>query len=188
MQVNTHGSISFRSQYLDYTPDALPFQSSPLILLFWSDTNIERGGSIHYRETNETVLLLSALQLLPAQYRSGFTPTSAFVATWNEVPQTYSTANATNTYQAVLMTDGWKSFVCFLYENIQWSISIFTPIPAQIGFNAGDGSRSFTVPGELTPDTLYMQSMSNVGQPGLFVYQVDGKHFYTANMPLFLIM
>ncbi len=143
MQVTTHGSISFRSQYLDYTPDALPFQSSPLILLFWSDTNINRGGSIHYRETNETVLLLSALQLLPAQYRSGFTPTSAFVATWNDVPQTYSTANATNTYQAVSMTDG-KSFVCFLYEDIEWELR------AQIGFNARDGNRSFTVPGGLT--------------------------------------
>ena len=181
MQVNTHGTISFQSQYLDFTPDPLPFSSSPLILLFWADTDIRRGGSIHYRETNDTDLLSSALQLLPLEQRSGFRPTSAFIATWNQVPQTYSDANETNTHQAVLMTDGLMSFVCFLYENIEWSTSIphidneNATIPAQIGFNAGDGNRSFTVPGGLTPATYYMGKMSNVGRPGLFVYQVDGE-------------
>ena len=176
MQVNTHGTISFQSQYLDYTPDPLPFSSSPLILLFWADTDIRRGGSIHYRETNDTDLFSSALQLIPSEQRSGFRPTSAFIATWNQVPQTYSTANETNTYQAVLMTDGSTSFVCFLYKKIEWSIGVdFHVTPAQIGFNAGDGNRSFTVPGGLTPATYYMGKMSNVGRPGLFVYQVDGE-------------
>ncbi len=139
-------------------------------MLFWRDTNIGNGGDIFYRETNESDTLLSALQLLPT--KPGFIPTSAFIATWNEVSQTRlftTTSNDTNTYQAVLMTDGWRSFVALLYTNIEWGPR------AQIGFNAGDGNRSFTVPGGLTPATLYMQSMSNVGQPGLFIYQVDGE-------------
>ncbi len=69
------------------------------------------------------------------------------------------------------MTNGHDSIIALLYQALEWGPR------AQIGFNAGDGNRSFTVPGGLTPATLYMQSMSNVGQPGLFVYQVDGKHF-----------
>ncbi len=75
-----------------------------------------------------------------------------------------------NTFQVVLMTNGQDSFACFLYEDIQWGPG------AQIGFNAGDGNRSFTVPGGLTGATLHMESLSNVGRPGLFVYQVDGKY------------
>ena len=179
--MNTHGIISFQSQFLDFTPDPLPFSSSPLILLFWADTDIRRGGSIHYRETNDTDLLSSALQLLPLEQRSRFRPTSAFIATWNQVPQSDFPSDDINTYQAVLMTNGLASFVCFLYENIEWSTSLphsdnaFISTPAQIGFNAGDGNRSFTVPGGLTNVTYYMPRMSNVGRPGLFVYQVDGE-------------
>ena len=137
--------------------------------MFWTDTDITNTGSIHYRETNDTDLLSSALQLLPPEQRSRFRPTSAFIATWNQVPQTYSDSDDTNTYQAILMTDGLVSFVCFLYKDIEWGSG------AQIGFNVGDGNRPFTVPGGLTPATLYMPRMSNVGRSGLFVYQVDGE-------------
>ncbi len=83
------------------------------------------------------------------------------------------------------MTDGRRSYVCLLYSRIQWGPG------AQIGFNAGDGNRSFTVPGGLTGATLHMESLSNVGRPGLFVYQVDGEyivciHLITIYNPTFV--
>ena len=66
------------------------------------------------------------------------------------------------------MTDGELSYVCLLYKDVQWGSG------AQIGFNAGDG-RSFTVPGGLTNQTLNMENLSNVGRPGIFIYQVNGR-------------
>ncbi len=168
----THGLLSFRSAYIEYSKRPLPINNTvPLILLFWSDTNIIGGGQIFYREVSnsESQTMTLARFLLPPNFNH-FNPISIFIATWNQVPPTSgSGGNNTNTYQVVLMSDGQRSYVCLLYSRIQWGRR------AQVGFNAGDGTRSFTVPGGLTGATLYMESLSNVGRPGLFVYQVDGN-------------
>ena len=175
--MNTHGVLSFRLEFhfndsWPYTPQALPFNSSvPLIILFWSDTNIRRGGNIYYRNVIDDETLCQAYSILTHNYTSsssGFYPTSVFIATWSEVPQTYTVDHLYNTYQVVLMTDGETSYVCFLYDVIQWGEG------AGIGFNAGDGNRSFTVPGALTNETLELANRSNIGRPGVFIYRVDG--------------
>ena len=55
----------------------------------------------------------------------------------------------------MLATDGLLSFVIFLYADgeIQWTKGqdpggtiVFDAVPAQVGFDAGDGIRYFTVP------------------------------------------
>ena len=61
------------------------------------------------------------------------------------------------------------SYVVFIYDDIQWGEG------AQIGFNAGDGTVYFTIPGALSSATLNIGQMSNIGSPGLFIYKVDGK-------------
>ncbi len=166
----THGLLSFQSAYIDHYQQPLPINNTvPLILLFWSDTDIEKRGQIFYREVSnsESQTMTLARFLLPPNFNH-FNPISIFIATWNQVPPN-SGSDANNTYQVILMTDGQRSYVCLLYSRIQWGRR------AQIGFNAGDGTRSFTVPGGLTGATLYMESLSNVGRPGLFVYQ-DGNY------------
>ena len=171
--MNTHGVLSFQSEFLAYTPQALPFNSSvPLIILFWSDTDIRRGGNIYYRNASDYETLRQAYSILIHNYTSsssGFYPTSVVIATWSEARSNIPFFTRGNTYQAVLMTDGETSYVCFLYKDIQWGEG------AGIGFNAGDDTnRSFTVPGALTSETLDMENQSNVGRPGVFVYRVDG--------------
>ena len=47
-----------------------------------------------------------------------------------------------NTFQAVIATDGSKTFVLFLYQDIQWSRNRYTAI----GFSAGDRVRYFNLP------------------------------------------
>ena len=73
-----------------------------------------------------------------------------------------------NTFQAVLATNGSITFALFLYHDIQWSrVTI-------IGFNAGDGVKSFTVPESLTANSvLNLDSTSNVDIPGMYIYRVD---------------
>ncbi len=67
------------------------------------------------------------------------------------------------TFQCVLMTDGTISFVKFLYADgeIQWTtggasggINGFSGTPAQVGFDAGDGERFFSVPGSQTNEIV----------------------------------
>ncbi len=164
----THGLLSFQSAYIDHSQQPLPIDNTvPLILLFWSDTDITSRGQIFYREVSSResqTMTLARFLLSP-----NINPISIFIATWNQVPRN-GLNGPSNTYQVVLMTDGQRSYVCLLYSRIQWGPG------AQIGFNAGDGNRSFTVPGGLTGATRYMESLSNVGRPGLFVYQVDGEY------------
>ena len=71
-----------------------------------------------------------------------------------------------NTFQVVMATDGEKSFVFYTYFDIQWG-------EGTIGFNAGDGVRSFTLNGSLTPATQEVERGSNVGVEGLYAYRVD---------------
>ena len=71
-----------------------------------------------------------------------------------------------DTLQVVLTTDGEKSFVFFIYTDIQWG-------EAGIGFNAGDGVRSYTLPGSRSPAAKEIEDGSNVGVEGVYAYRVD---------------
>ena len=59
------------------------------------------------------------------------------------------------------------TFVFFIYGDIQWGAG------ANIGFNAGDGTGWFMVPGALTNQTLNIDEGSNVGVTGVYIYRVD---------------
>ena len=63
--------------------------------------------------------------------------------------------------------------VIFIYHDIRWGER------AQIGFNAGDGYTSFTLPEALSSQTLSIDRRSNVGEPGVFAYRIDGTLFIT---------
>ena len=74
----------------------------------------------------------------------------------------------TNTFQAVLGTNGNQSFVGFIYNtNTRWEGNV------EIGFNAGDG-RGYYSPLTLA-DVQGQGRESNVMSPGLYVYRIDGK-------------
>ena len=90
----------------------------------------------------------------------------------------------TNTFQAVLATDGLLSFVIFLYADgeIQWTTGDASGgadglggTPAQVGFDAGDGIRYFAVPGSQTDEIINIASTSNVGIPGMWIFRIDGQ-------------
>ena len=68
----------------------------------------------------------------------------------------------------VLATDGTKSFVLFIYGDITWG-------KAGIGFDAGDGVRSYMLPGSLDESTQEVEESSNVGVEGVYMYRVDQK-------------
>ena len=88
-----------------------------------------------------------------------------------------------NTFQCILVTDGQFSFAIFLYPRggIQWTtgdasggINGLGGIPAQVGFNAGDGIRFYAINSSRTDNVINVDEMSNVMKPGIYVYRVDG--------------
>ena len=80
-----------------------------------------------------------------------------------------------NTFQVVIATDGQSTFVFFIYADIEWGDG------ANIGFNAGDGTRSFMIPGALTPQSMNIEDGSNVEIAGVYIYRVDSCSVFGPN-------
>ena len=89
----------------------------------------------------------------------------------------------TNTYQCVLATSATKSYVIFLYADggIQWTtgddsdgVGGLGETEALAGINVGDGINSITIPGSLTPSIINISKTSNVGIPGIWMFEVHG--------------
>ena len=98
----------------------------------------------------------------------------------------------TNTFQCVMITDGTNSFVAFLYADglIQWTTGDasggsngFGGTPAQGGFNAGDGVRFFSINDSQTAAIVNIETTSNVGVPGLWMFRVDQNSIATPSAP-----
>ena len=80
----------------------------------------------------------------------------------------------------VLATDGRRSIAIFNYaENrIQQSFSKYTRLYATVGYNVGDGVRSFTVNGSLTENIGDIdENPGNTGIFGQWIFRLDREQF-----------
>ena len=168
LQVSTNGILSFGSNFTRFNPVPFPFTSPPLIAPFWADFDLRRGGDVYYRQTAQRDILE---QIAFFGSRAGgfqFQPTLAFIVTWDGVPAfNRRFQGLTNTFQAILATDGTYSFVGVVYRNIQWAGSV------QIGLNAGDG-RGYSTPLTIS-DILGNRLGSNIMIPGAYLWRTDSK-------------
>ena len=87
-----------------------------------------------------------------------------------------------------MTTNGRRSFAIFLYADggIQWTTGDasggsggFGGTPAQVGFNAGDGERFANITSSQTPDVVNVDSTTNVGTPGVWIFRVDEEEIDT---------
>ncbi|CAD5126546.1 unnamed protein product [Dimorphilus gyrociliatus] len=185
--VNTNGAISFTVEVSQYTPDAFPLADGrQLIAPFWADVDTRKGGTVFYRETTD----VNILNLVNSDIRQAFIKFQsykaiwAFVATWHKVAyfgRALEKSHIHNTFQAVLTTDGHRSFTIFNYGNISWTTGTSSDgdknglggTQAQAGFNAGDGRRYFNLPHSRTHNIIDVESTSNVGIPGKWIFRID---------------
>ena len=108
----------------------------------------------------------------------------------------------TNTFQSVMATNSSSSFVIYLYADLQWAFAD----PRNMGSASGNGSgegfntpmdldlefgiagfigpeqESSLLPGSNSNATLELNSTSNVGRPGLWIFQVDGEEVVSGGM------
>ncbi|NXL83212.1 TECTA protein, partial [Alectura lathami] len=196
LYVNNNGVVSFGTEVRQYTPDPFPLvDGHSFVAPYWGDVDNVLGGDVFYRETTDPALLKLITQDLNQYFpKIPFTATWAFVATWDHVAYYGSTSDKGNTFQATLTTDTKTSFVILNYKDIQWTTGTAsggdpetglggTPAHVgpesstldspQAGFNNGDETNYYNIPGSHTEAVINITKTSNVNIPGRWVFQVD---------------
>ena len=69
----------------------------------------------------------------------------------------------------MLAVSGNQTFVIYLYDDIQWS----REGKAFAGYISGDGRTIFEIDGSFNTSIEEIESTTNVGKPGLWVFRVD---------------
>lgn len=102
--------------------------------------------------------------------------------TWDSVGYYSGATDKTNSFQLVLRNQGGGDFdVDFRYERLEWTTGNASGgsnglggIPAQAGYDAGDGVNYLTLPGSRTGDVLNLQHTTNVagGEAGLWSFAI----------------
>ncbi|NXW25826.1 TECTA protein, partial [Circaetus pectoralis] len=184
LYVNNNGVISFDTRVNQYTPDPFPLADGrTFVAPYWGDVDNVRGGDVFYRETTDPTLLARVTKDINQYFpKIPYTATWAFVATWDHVAYYGSTTNKGNTFQAVLTTNTKTSFIILNYWDIQWTTGAASDgdpetglggTPAHAGFNSGDETHFYNIPGSQTDAIINITKTSNVNVPGRWVFQVD---------------
>ncbi|XP_067316773.1 IgGFc-binding protein-like [Anolis sagrei] len=184
--VDNNGLISFSATVPEFagTPDALPLNGGPPVVApFWGDVYNPISGDVFWRQTQDPKLLQRCTEEINQYYpEMSFKATWAFVATWDRVAYFGSKSKKVNTFQAVLTTNEELSFITLNYADIQWTTGTSSSgdaktglggIAAQAGFDNGDKTNYYIMPGSRTSDILNITKISNVNYPGRWVFQVD---------------
>jgi hypothetical protein len=167
LYVNNNGNITFGGPLSTYTPRAFPVANQRMIAPFWGDVDTRGMG----RPARNGVYW----DIRPGQ----------FTVTWYRVGYFNTRDDLQNSFQMILRPApvcGNGDFdVEFRYEQCQWTtgdasggMNGLGGTPAQAGFDAGDSRNFFALPGSLTMRILDLCTTSNVGEPGVWRFQIRG--------------
>lgn len=163
--VNNNGNISFGRGLSAYTPQ--PFNGSaaaPMIAPFWADVDTRCTGC-------------GAVYL-------GSQSNSSFTVTWNDVGYFSQHSDKLNNFQMTLTSAGSSGDfdIEFRYNRLEWTTGDASGganglggTPAQAGFDAGDGTHFFSLPGSFsTTGALNFANVTNVenGEAGLYLLSI----------------
>lgn len=169
--INNNGNITFNARVGSYTPTPFPASSNPMIAPYWGDvdTGCSTCGEVFVGALNADTTIV----------------------TWHDVGYYPSTPTLTNDFQLVLRNQAAAPGgsagdfdVEFRYNRLEWTTGNASGgsgglggTPAQAGYDAGDGSNFFQLPGSRTAAVLDLQNTSNVSTttPGLWSFAIrDG--------------
>ncbi|XP_077996691.1 uncharacterized protein LOC144449999 [Glandiceps talaboti] len=172
----------------------------PMIAVFWEDVDmtdtdigevfyqeydIDTGDSEVFNEVNSKIAdYASSTSDSQAQ---GFSATWILKVTWLEVAafSVNYTKEWTNTFQAILATDGIYGFVILNYKEDQmlWNTDMRTENNAIYGYNNGRGTVENLQSGSSSPEDRYRpdQRNGNTGLKGRWVLRVEDNNEFTVN-------
>lgn len=171
--VNNNGNISFNSQIGTFTPNPFPVANQPMIAAWWADVDT-RGGNVDGEGVGNNVYVSAP-------------NTETLVVTWNNVGYYPSQNEKLNNFQLVLRDRSADTHTAgdfdieFRYNQLQWTTGGASGgsgglggTPAQAGFDAGDNTNFYALPGSRTADVLDLVNTSNVseGTPGLWSFAI----------------
>ena len=158
-QVSTNGLISFGREVSNSNPVLFPSTTaivaqSYILAPFWADFDTTEGGSVSWwiEQAESSVSIGYASNFIQNEYGDGdFSATWMLAANWEDLQpvshynfgltilMTQYTSFQGNEFQAVLLTDGVKSYAVFTYMcgALEWSdaATIGLNTPADIRFN-----------------------------------------------------
>ncbi|NXA31101.1 MUC4 protein, partial [Eudromia elegans] len=124
-------------------------ESLPMVAAFWDDADFSRGvGTIWYQEyptfgSTKNALVRDVEAKIERYMKTSYTAKWTLKVTWEDAPAYPSQRNdtRTNTYQAVLTTDGNQSFALLLYQDggMRWDFTKLAARNVLMGFSSGDG-------------------------------------------------
>lgn len=163
--VNNNGNVSFNTRIGNYTPAPFPISGQPMIAPYWADVDT-RGGNVDLTGLGNNVYISAP-------------NSNTVVVTWNNVGYYNSHTNQLNNFQLVLENradTGVGNFdIQFRYEQLQWTTGeVSNGVHAQAGFDAGNNTNFFTLPGSQTASVVDLVNTSNVSaaEPGLWSFAV----------------
>ncbi|CAI5776108.1 mucin-4 isoform X1 [Podarcis lilfordi] len=160
----------------------------PMIAVFWDNADFSRGkGTIFYQEyvtqTSAKHPVVRDVESKIQQYlKCSYSATWTLKITWVKAqPYPAQGQNGrTNTYQAILTTDGYRTYTLFLYQNggMQWDYRRIAPANVLIGWTSGDGYFKNDDLMTKTPAEKYRPDQTegyNTGVRGLWIYKLDSR-------------
>ncbi|XP_052009773.1 nidogen-2-like [Xyrauchen texanus] len=210
LYVATNGIISTQDLPMEkqYVDDGFP-TDFPVIAPFLADIDTSKGkGSIYYRQTESpTVLKQVEADVMRGFSDATFTPTHAFIATWENVSayeedtRSSTPSNRINTFQVVLAYNEKDTYALFLYpeDGLQFfgtrpkeSYNVEIELPARVGFTRGELSYfifsrtegpyySVTSNDEQSLKNLYQNG--NTGLPGVWLFHIGNRYSFQNVVP-----
>lgn len=164
--VNNNGNISFGEALGEYTPERFPSASRPIVAPFWADVDTRNqpgGGAVYVASPNADTV----------------------VVTWHNVGYYDQHNDKLNDFQMTLVnrsdTGSGNFDIEFRYNRLEWTTGDASEgtgglggIPAQAGYDAGNGRNFFVLPGSFSSEILNLVNTSNVSQdtPGVWTMAV----------------
>lgn len=193
--VANNGAISFVSGLGAYTGQAFPtIGLPPMIAPYWADvdTRATGGGTVWYRTTQDAAFLKTISTDIGSSFlgTGTFNATFAQVVTWDHVGYYNFHTDKLNTFQAIVASDGMRTYTMFKYPDggINWDRGDVSPAGsfAQVGFDAGDGVNFYNGVGTRTAQMRNLPNITNTtpANPGTQIYRID-QNTITAS-PTFL--
>ena len=112
LSISLNGYVAFNYSLESYTKNKAPFDANviaPLNLAFKSSEN----GSVFYRQIHNH----TQLNRIASEIGQFYSPTSAFIVTWESVEFVSNLYNQSFSFQMVISTDGFYSYLTANYKN-----------------------------------------------------------------------
>ena len=199
--VNNNGNITFDGAMWTYTPFAFP-GTREIVAPYFADVDTRDGSvstdnlnDVWYGGRTDSTSLVAMSSVINTAFGTSFSATYGFMATWDHVGYyiRHHDSGTTNTFQLALATDGSNSYAIFNYldDGMYWETGDasggtngFGGTEAVAGFDAGDGTNFYMIPGSRAPGIAeLLEDGSNIGVAGQWVFQINEEEIITPSVP-----